>query len=193
MLALVLGVAGRRSRDDDGRVAEARGTGTRTPLTTATTAPADPYAVPATIDVTYVQRVLDALDAIRAPVVAELLAIRSVSLPMARRLAAIYNPEEHDRQVQLMESQAGRDLSVFKDPPGVRRTIVKRLLSARPDCISMEVEFDSSAVLKNPAPPTPTYLALQPTEPSSDPANVNPTPYSIFSVDEDFRDPCVGR
>ena len=191
VLALAVGVAGCRSRDDDGPVAEARGTGTTTPLTTATTAPADPYAVPATIDAAYVQRVLDALDRIDAEVFAEALAARQVTALVTLRLRSMYNPEELDRQVHALQIQLGRDLSVFKNPPGMRRTVVKRVVTARPDCILVEVEFDNTNLLKNPRPSPPTYLGLEPTAASSDPSNLNPTPYSIFLETVDFEDPCA--
>lgn len=160
------------------------------PATTASTAAADPYAIPATIDVAYVQRVFDALDQIRGEVVKEFLTKRQLTPEMGARLGTVYNSAELERELKARVEQLERDFSVFKQPPGTRRTVVKRLMTARSDCISVEAEFDSSAVLKNPGRPVPAYLALRPTEPELDPQDINPTPYSIASENADPEDPC---
>ena len=159
--------------------------------TPSTAAPSDPYAIPAVIDVAYVQRVFDALDQIQGEVIKEFLTTRQLTFPMTVRLGAVYNREELERTVNALKEQLNRDFSVFKQPPGTRRTVVKRLLTARHDCVSVAAEFDSAGLLKDPGPPESAYLALQPTEPSLDPTNLNPTPYSIFSEDRQLRDPCV--
>ena len=159
--------------------------------TPTTAAPSDPYAIPPVIDVAYVQRVFDALDQIDGAVFADFLARRQLTPEMGVRLGTIYNQDELERQLKSLADQLTGDLGVFRDPPGTRRTVVKRLLTARPECISLIAEFDNRDVLKNPRPPTPTYVALQPTDPSLDPTNANPTPYSIFDEDKDFRDSCA--
>lgn len=161
--------------------------------TPTTAAPSDPYAIPAVIDVAYVQRVFDALDQIRGEVVKEFLTKRQLTPEMGARLGTVYNPTQLERELGARVEQLGQDFSVFKQAPGIRRTLVRRILTARTDCISVVAEYDNTAVLKNPRPPTPTYLALEPTNASSDPANNNPTPYSIFQEDKDFDDPCAGQ
>ena len=163
------------------------------PATTASTAAADPYAIPATIDVAYVQRVFDALDQIRGEVVKEFLTKRQLTPEMGARLGTVYNSAELERQLHARVEQLKRDFSVFKQPPGIRRTVVKRIMTARVDCISVEAEFDNTAVLKAPGPRSPAYLGLEPTEPALDPEEVNPTPFSIFAEDPDLQDPCVER
>ncbi len=163
--------------------------------TTATTAAAssDPYAIPAVIDIAYVQRVFDALDQIQGEVIKEFLTTRQLTFAMTVRLGSVYNRDELERTVNALKEQLTRDFSVFKQPPGIRRTVVRRILTARRDCVSVAAEFDSTGILKDPGAPTSAFLALQPTDPALDPSNINPTPYSIFSEDQRFRDPCAVR
>lgn len=186
MLAVVLMGASCNRSDDD----TAETTTTAAPRTTSTTA-VDVTTVPATIDMIYVQRVFDVLDQIRGDVVKEFLTKRQLTPDMVARLGAVYNPQELDREIQARNQQLRGDFSVFRQPVGIRRTMVRRLITARADCISVEAFFDNSQVLNNPPAPTPTYVALQPTAPVSDPRGDNPTPFAISSEDKDPADPCA--
>jgi len=179
----LLAAACDRSGEDAAR------TTTTSAVPRTTTPTVDVSTVPAVIDMAYVQSVFDVLDQIRGEVVKEFLAKRELTPDMVARLSAVYNQEELDREVQARRAQSKGDFSVFRQPPGIRRTIVRRLITARPDCIFVESSFDNSQVLNAPPPTTPTYLALQRSVPSS--PRGNPTPFSIFSEDKDPADPCA--
>lgn len=163
-------------------------TTTLQPSTTSTTV--DVSVIPATIDIAYVQGLFDVFDQVNGGVLRDAVREGNVSQGMITRLATIFFPEELDRQVKG-NAEGVRDRSVFREPVGKRRTRVQRLLTASRDCISVEVVFDTTEVVLRPKPQTPTYFGLRPKVPSSDPAGLNPTPYSIFSEDKEAVDPCV--
>jgi len=188
LLAMTLmGASCRKSGSDD---AVTTTTSIPQQSTTSTTV-IDVSVIPPNIDVAYVQRVLDVLDEINGGVLRDLLTKRQVTPDMSSRLRAIYNPQELDRQVQALNEQLTRDLSVFKDPPGNRRTVVRRLGTTSGDCVFVEALFDNSAVLKAPNPsPSPTYLALEPPQSSAAAANRS-TALLISREDKDGRDACT--
>jgi len=182
---LVLTTAACNGSDD------AAGTTTTSPVasTTSTTA-VDVTTIPATIDMVYVQRVFDVLDEIRGEVVKELLAKRQLTGDMADRLGAVYNPEELQDQAAVLPELLKTDENLYMRPPGSRRTVVQRLLTARPDCVLAEVKFDVSAVVVNPPPPIPSYIRLAP-KGSASPITVNPTQFLIADQDTKPSEPCA--
>jgi hypothetical protein len=165
-------------------------------ITTTTTTLEQAYAVPAEpakIDAAYLNRVLGALfhlfgDAQRKKVAtgqvlpADLLPVRAIS-----------NDPDFETRARLFATTAVGDRGDYREPIGDRRVTVTRVISARPDCVVVEVTFDFSPILVDPPPPTTAYLTLRPTQPGADPANLNPTPWSISNEDTEPEDRCAER
>ncbi|HSH61493.1 MAG TPA: hypothetical protein VK988_17985 [Acidimicrobiales bacterium] len=153
------------------------------PSSTSTSAPSDPYAVPAVIDEAYVNRVLAALDQVEGDVVRSLVANRVPQVDDTARLRAIYNDPQYQLEVDGLLRQAQRGVMAFKTPPGNRKTTVSRVITARPDCILVETSTDYSDVVLAPAPAGANegvfLVTLRPTQPSADPHSLNVTPYSV--------------
>lgn len=156
------------------------------PPPTSTSAPADPYTVPAVIDETYVNRVLAALDQVEGDVIRSLVATRLPQLDDTVRLRAIYNDPQFQLELDALIKSAKTDLSEYRTPPGNRKTIVARLVIARGDCILLEAAKDFSEVVRI-APPTPPddldVITLRPTQAGADPKNLNLTPWSISNAE----------
>ncbi len=156
------------------------------PPSTASSVPADPYAVPATIDEAYVNRVLAALDQVEGDVIRSLLANRVPQVDDTARLRAIYNDPQFQLELDGLIQSANTDLSEYRTPPGNRKTRVTRLLAARPNCIFLEADKDFSEVVRIPPPSPPDevdVITLLPTQPEADPKDLNPTPWSIKNAE----------
>jgi hypothetical protein len=150
------------------------------PSTTTTTAP---FAIPAVIDEAYVERVLNALNKIEGDAARVIVREQAVVPEAAAILRAVYLRAELNDQLRLWNDAIEKGLDALRDPPGDRRTAVHRVLSARPECIFVEVRDDYSAVLDAPQPPAPNFFALAPRSAEQDAAARNPTPWMI-SLDQ---------
>jgi hypothetical protein len=153
------------------------------PPPTASTTPADPYAVPAVIDEAYVNRVLAGLDQVRGDAVRRFVAIGQVDAEAGRAMRSIYNDPQY---AQELEGLVKTDRSRLKTPPGNRRTTATRVLQGQQTCILAEVSIDFSEVALAP-PPRPadevTSVTLRPTQPGADIRSLNPTPWSMSNAD----------
>jgi hypothetical protein len=161
----------------------------------ATTVAADPYAVPATIDAAYLNRVFLALEEIDGQATRLILENKAYVPEAALRLNAIYGKEEFDAQTNLWVDLINQGLTGFKSPAGNRRTITERVLTATPQCVYAAVVRDYSAISQSPPPNSVEYVALRPLDHSRDSKRLNPTPWMI--VKEGYRsdgsvppDPC---
>lgn len=152
------------------------------PATVATTAVADPFAVPAVIDADYVNRVLAALNKVEGDLVRDLVERNVVGLEANIRLRAVYNDpkfkQEFDSLIKLFSTGA----DAFKRPPGDRVTIVSEIVNASRTCILVKTKSDYSSVVVNLPPKQVNEIditTLRPTQPDADPENLNPTPWSV--------------
>jgi hypothetical protein len=147
-----------------------------------TTTPADRYAVPPTIDTTYVDRVLAGLDQVYGDATRIIVNTGQLAKEATARLAAIYNDERFSFQtnhwVELISKQ---QLSRFGAYPGNQRTHIVRLLSATPDCVYVAVTRDYSAVASGTPTAQPQFVGLRPLPGGRDPGNLNPTHWLIVS------------
>jgi len=113
-----------------------------------TTTTTDPYAVPTVIDAAYVERVLNALEDVRADVRRDVVANHR------------FTQESRDKLAETVQGDALKiELQVFNDasmaptpantrqPPGSSRYMVERIRSASSTCIEANVTVDSSAVV----------------------------------------------
>lgn len=152
------------------------------PSTSTTTAPSDPYAVPAVIDEAYVNRVLAALDQLDGDVTRRVVATRLPGTDDLPLLRAIYNDPQLQIELDKLVRLAQRGFTQFKMPPGNRRTTVLRLVTSQSDCILSETRTDYSQVVLSPQQDSPDevfLVTLRPTQPRADPQNINPTPWSF--------------
>ncbi|HVM07331.1 MAG TPA: hypothetical protein VM345_02620 [Acidimicrobiales bacterium] len=155
------------------------------PATSTTTmaAPADPYAIPETIDIAYVQRVIDKLYEIDGDAT-RIIAARQELVPEAARiLQAIYLPDELNRQLKLWGDAVAQGLEPLKDPPGNIAATITQLIVTDKSCISFRAERDFRDVLDAPPAPRTNTIVLKPKAQQQDPAHINPTP---FMIDEQF-------
>ena len=156
------------------------------PPPTASTAPADPYAVPAVINEAYVNRVLAALDQVEGDVIRNLVATRVPQIADTMRLRAIYNDPQFQLEFDDLLAFARTDLSQFKVPPGNRKTAVTKVVTARPDCTYVEASTDFADVVR--VPPTQPAdqvkaITLRRTQDGADQQDLNPTPWSISNAE----------
>ena len=156
------------------------------PATAPTTVPTDPYAVPATIDAAYLNKVFAALDHVSGDATRLIVASKQLVPPAAARLAAIYDEQHFKFQTNnwvdlLTSGQLGRS----KTNPGDRTTSVERILQAGPACVYVAARRDYSAITVASAAPRIEYVGLKPLDQSRDPSHFNPTPWMI--VGEGFN------
>jgi hypothetical protein len=164
------------------------------PQATTTT---NPYAVPAVIDETYVNRVLAGLDQAVGDVVRLVVSARTIPPEALQRLKAIYVGEYLQLVVDLFQDDIFHDFAGYREAPGNKATTVTRLLTIKVACIFAQVHKDFSAVSLDPDPRLSTqWIALVPIDPSHDPNGYNPTgwAYSYDGFREDYSqppDPCA--
>lgn len=162
-----------------------------------TTVPADPYAVPATIDKAYLDRVFAALERVDGDATRIIVAKGTMVPDASARLRAIYAEDEFQAQVNLwLDIVIQKQLDRFKNPPGDRLSRVDRVLTGRRDCVFVGVLRDYSAITSTTSPPAVEYVTLRPADAARDQANLNPTPWMISSEGYKSdgsvpRDPCV--
>ena len=132
VLGLVVGSTGCATRTVAG--------GTATVPTAVTTTTVDPWAVPAVIDVAYLQRVMDRLDQSLGDALRELVAAKSVDPKVDQILRAIYSDSElpvAERDFQLHPG----DLAKFRTDPGDPASRVTGVLSSTPNCVFLELSL----------------------------------------------------
>lgn len=141
----------------------------------------NPYAVPATIDAAYVNRVLEALDAALGDVYRLVIRTRDVSPEVIDRLNAIYlNRDDVNLELQAIQRGMREGFTGFKDPVGNPKSTVTELITASPSCIFARFAPDNSAMaVKSDGPSAPEWVGLQPADPARDPNHYNGTPWMI--------------
>ncbi|MBA3652939.1 MAG: hypothetical protein H0W70_01960 [Actinobacteria bacterium] len=129
------------------------------PAPAATT---DLYAVPATIDIPYLNRVFLALDHINGDATRLIVANRRITPEAANLLRSIHTDDEFVIQAEIWNDDIDRGLTKLKPAPGDLETNVVRLLDRRPDCVAVEVDRDYSPALVVGKPPVRTIISLVP-------------------------------
>jgi hypothetical protein len=148
----------------------AKGTATLAQATTTT----DPWAVPAVIDVAYLQRVMDRLDQSLGDALRELVAAKAVDTKVETIFQAIYGQPEFNRTNSDFAGIAQHDLDKYRSVPGNPLTTVGRILSSAGSCTFFTATRTLAPALVS-APPeadTHAFLALRrPNVPPDDLAN----------------------
>jgi len=151
------------------------------PTATVATEPApttttDPYAVPATIDITYVNQVLAGLDRVMGDVTRLVVRTRTIPPEAYDRLKALYPDDERlQRSIDSFQRDLRQDLSGYRAEPGDKTSTVTQLITATRACIFTEVARDYSKVGTTPLPALDVqWIGLKPLDTNRDPSGYNP-------------------
>lgn len=158
------------------------------PRTTTT----NPYAVPAVIDVAYINRVLAGLDAQLGDVTRLLMRTGTFPQEAYDRLKAIYVDDQALQfKLDAFQSDLRREFQDYKPSPGNKVTNVTKILTASTTCIFVEVRRDYTAVAVNNRIVHPQWTALKPLDRSRDPKQYNGTSWAFAydSVQPDLAQP----
>ena len=166
------------------------------PPTTTTT---NPYAVPAVIDVAYVNRVLAGLDAVKGDATRELLRSKTITNDVFDRMRAVYDSNEFlQLTIDGLEADVRERFTSYQPIPGNVASNVSKLITGRSDCVFAQVQRDYSKVGVRPSQETSMqWVALKPLNRLRDPRGLNPT-YWAFTYDgvprdrSQPQDPCAG-
>jgi hypothetical protein len=153
------------------------------PRATSTT---DPYAVPATIDIPYLNRVFLALEKVDGQATRLIVANKRITPDAAALMHAIFTDEEFKIQTEGWNDDIDKGLASYRVNPGDRGTTVRRIIAIHPDCIAVEVDRDYSAVVLDAKPGAIALVSLS----TRAAASRNPTPWVISSQLKSGRLPC---
>ncbi|MEN3314623.1 MAG: hypothetical protein V7605_857 [Acidimicrobiaceae bacterium] len=154
------------------------------PHATVPTAPpttADPYAVPATIDAAYVNKVLEGLDAAVGDIVRLVIATRQISPEVIDRLNALYiNHDDANLLLQGIQDVMRKNFVNIRSNPGNEKSTVTEMITSSRACIFAKLSKDYSAVTSTGDAATKVeWIGLKPSDSTKDPNDVNPTPWMI--------------
>ena len=178
-------------------LAACRDSGGKEPETTVPTAPATSattattalsFEVPPTIDMAYVQKVMNALDHVEGDIARHVAAKRALDEEFGRYMVALYGGDSLSLQQQLWESIASKSFERLRPQPGDPKTTVVRLVAIRPDCLLMRADRDydaAFAIAGSPGPPR--YVGLVPLAPDRNLDGRNPTPW-LITFDGSYSD-----
>ncbi len=160
--------------------------------TIATTTTIDPFAVPAVIDVAYVNRVLAGLDALTGEAFRLYMRDRRITAEISARLKAAYGSGEL-YELKASAFELDKETRIIAEP-GNPISATTRLVTGRPGCIYAKVSRDY-----RPAGGSVTDLWVGLRQPAlrQDPSRYNPTSwmYVIEGVRPDRSEPpnpCAG-
>jgi hypothetical protein len=157
-------------------------TADKDPTTSAapTTSTTVSYAVPATIDAPYVEKVMGALDHLYGNSVRRLVSDRALSDTFLKELLALYSKTPFEGYQVVWRKSLSEGLKTISPTPGDPTTRVLGLVQASPNCVVARVNRDLSPTLAQPQNPSPQrYVALIPRDPARDPLGANPTPWTM--------------
>jgi hypothetical protein len=120
------------------------------PSTTATTTLADPFAVPAVIDLAYVQRVLEAIYHLDGELTRHIYAKKLPDAEFEARLRAIFAGEELAGSKRILQENAAEGFARFANPPGDPVVRATEIIQATPTCMVVRAELDFRPQYKNP-------------------------------------------
>src|SRR5439155_22738222 len=116
------------------------------PTTAAPTTTTDPYAVPGTVDVAYVQRVMDAIDPLLGKAAQAVVRDRSISGDWAKYARAALDDKGLNSAKVGAQLELGLNLRDYKPNPGQPHTTIDALLVTRPTCLAVRAHRDSTEV-----------------------------------------------
>ncbi len=146
---------------------------------TSTTAPPDVSTVPAVIDEAYLNEVLKALNKVDGDAMRLIVQEEDLVRPAAERFRSIYLGENLNDELRRWGDQVGKGFDNFRKPPGDKVNQVRRIITARPDCVYVETVEDASAVLVRATQTFVIFVGLKSKVATEDPNGFNPTPWMI--------------
>jgi hypothetical protein len=120
----------------------------------------DPYAVPPTIDIPYLNRVFAALEKINGDATRLIVANKRITPDAAKLLHSIYTNEEFEAQAEVWNNEIDRGLSTFRPTPGDRRVTAHEILRTGGDCVAVVVITDYNAIRLEPKEPSEARINL---------------------------------
>ncbi|MCA1704507.1 MAG: hypothetical protein LC808_15095 [Actinobacteria bacterium] len=176
-VALAASAACSPSSADRDSVGAGNSVPTEPPRTTTT----NPYAVPAVIDVAYVNRVLAGLDAAVGDVLRLVQRTNTIPREAYDHLKALYaDPEFMQIKIDGYQRDIREGFKGYKPAPGNRQSAVTRLISATPNCIFAQINRDYASVGVNPLSELQTqWVGLTPLDRARDPHGYNPTQWAF--------------
>lgn len=151
------------------------------PTEPATTVTTNPYAVPASIDAAYVNRVLAWFDQVEGDIARSVMASRALAPDDVARLRAIH-ASDGTFQVALdaIQFDIRSGFNGALPSPGNKKTVVLEILSAKASCIYVKVDRDYTAVARAPNPSVRTqWVALRRIDTSGNFYNVTGWGYQL--------------
>lgn len=175
-----------RSRSED----------TLPPAPSTTTTTIDVSKVPPTIDVPYVQAVMDALDQRTGDMVRVLVANKLPNAEFYALMRALYDDPQFSVEQSDYGNYAARGLGPLSPTPQNPTTIIKRIIDASSNCIVADLNHDYGPIFREPvAEDEGGFIQLRLKRSEHDPLQKNPTPWAIIA-DIDVKgaripeDPC---
>lgn len=160
--------------------ADRAGVGNTVPTEPPRTTTTNPYAIPAVIDVAYVNRVLAGLDAAVGDVLRMVMRTNTLPPEALDRLRALYaDPDFLQIKIDGYQRDLREGFKNYNADPGNKRSTVTRIVSAQPSCIFVQVNRDYSSVGVRPLKELDIqWVGLKPIDLSRDARRYNPTPWS---------------
>ncbi len=151
------------------------------PSTTTTTI--DVSKVPTTIDVAYVQAVMDSLDQVTGDAVRVFVAQRGPNKEWYETFRAVFEEDLFMRLESEFGNFAARGLEPLKPAPENPQTALKRLVDSSPTCMVAEVDRTFGPLLReSPLPDAiPGFVQLSTKRLERDPGGRNPTGWSLVA------------
>lgn len=154
------------------------------------------YAVPSHITNGYVQRVMNALDAIDGDATRLIVSQRALVPQAVYRLRAINSDTWFTQVSATWADQLSSGLAHYRARPGNQKDKVERVISGRSDCVFAEIQSDYSAVSTAGHSVAVNFVQLLPEPSGHDPKGLNPTPWLINIEGSNSRglqpsDPCA--
>ena len=163
------------------------------PSTTTTTI--DVTKVPPTIDVPYVQAVMNTLDQVTGDAVRVFVAQRGPNQEWYETFRALFDEPFFNSIERDFGTYAANGLRPLRSSPGNPSTTVKRIVDSSPTCIVAEADRTYGSIYTTPPGRPEGFVQLRLKKPDRDPGSRNPTTWAVVS-DVDARgaqipeDPC---
>jgi hypothetical protein len=148
---------------------------------TATTV--DVAHVPATIDTSYAQHVMDALDQVLGDAIRVFVANKGPNQQFVDLLSAVYDEPQYSREVADYGRDAARNLQGYSNQPGNPVTKVTKVIGATSSCILLGVDRDFGRIFNQDpaADKLGVYVQLSRKNDGRDPSRRNLTAWTMVA------------
>ena len=113
------------------------------------------FAVPAVIDLPYVQRVLEVIYHLDGEATRRAYATKAVDAEVDERLVAIFGEPRLSNSKKVLRDNAGDGFRTFANPPGDAKVRAVEIIEATPTCIVVRADLDYGPQYKEDRPPQP--------------------------------------